>query len=99
MGLFEFAGALHFYVNKSSQNLSRSSLTILSTDNQRIKSKSFDNLKKFGSLPAAMTKMSAGMYAGSNAVTGSNWQTQKQIDEMADTMRASVGKPPELSFR
>lgn len=53
----------------------------------------------FGSLPAAMATMSAGMYAGSNAVTGGNWQTQKQIDEVADTMRASVGKLPELSFR
>lgn len=39
-----------------------------------------------------MAKMSAGMSAGSNAVTGGNWQTQKQVDEVADTMRASMEK-------
>lgn len=34
----------------------------------------------------------AKMSAGSNAVSGGNWQTQKQVDEVADTMRASMEK-------
>lgn len=37
-----------------------------------------------------MAKMSAGMSVGSNAVTGGNWQTQKQVDKVADTIRASM---------
>lgn len=39
-----------------------------------------------------MAKMSAGMSVGSDAVTGGNWQTQKQVDKVADTMRASMEK-------
>lgn len=41
---------------------------------------------------AAIAKMSVGMSVGPNAVTGGNWQTQKQVDKVADTMRASMEK-------
>lgn len=43
-------------------------------------------------MPAAMAKMSAGMYAGSSAVDGNNQQAQKQVDEVTDILRVSVDK-------